>query len=288
MTNNFILNLDKLEVCYTATPETIEELRDTKYREYEGFRIFSIDSDNSTKESFLQIDIKHPDTDGSLVWLKFGTLKVGSVFDVEEDSPRYVWLRLDNRILYTPMYPDTSIACYIYPISESLLLSYNNITKIDVAVDSNVNYFSRIKKAVRNMELVPIVLGSAYPEKKVIIDKLLYIHTADRERYRTNSISISSSEKDFSLAVYNKSEEIGESHKDYIAEWNGSLRTIYRAEVRLKRSALRDYLEAKGVTFEDLYYKLFNKELLFSLFCFYSDKLLRFRSGRDTVSILQL
>lgn len=288
MKNDFRLNIDKLEVCYTATPETIEELKDTKYREYDGFRIFSIDSDNSTKENYLQIDIRHPEPDGSLDWLRFGTLKVGSVFDVEEDSPRYVWLRLDNRILYTPMYPDTSIACYIYSISDSLSLSFNNITKLDIAIDGSTNFFSRIKRAIRNMELTPIVLGSAYPEKKVIIDKLLYIHTADRERYRTGTIAISSREKDFSLSAYNKTEEIAESGKDYIADWDDMKRNIYRLEVRLKRAALIDYLVKSSLNFEELYYKLFNKELLFSLFSYYSDKLLRFRSGRNVLSVLEV
>lgn len=285
MKGKISLGLDKLEVCYTASPEVYADLKDTRYRELDGFRLLVIDPNNSTKESYLQIEVRA--TNGAMEWERFGVLKVGSTFE-EEDSPRYVWIRVDNRMLYTPFYPDTPAACHIHYIADCLSLNFNNITKLDISADSNTNYFARIKKAIRNMDLVPIVLGSAYPEKKTIISKLLYIHTADRERYRTNSISISSSEKDFSLAVYNKTEEIGDSGKEYIREWTSLNDTIHRVEVRLKRTAIKDYLLANSATFEDLYLNLFDKELLFSIFCYYSDKLLRFRSGRDCISILQL
>ena len=287
MKNKLQLNLDKIEVCYTASPEVIEDLKDTRYRELEGFRFFTTE-DKGTKESHYQIDIQLPNGDGVLDWVRFGTMKIGSTFDKEEEAPTYIWIRIDNRMLYTPIYPDTPTATYIYFIADSLSLIYNNITKVDLAIDGNLNYFSRIKKAVRNMELTPIVLGTAYPEKKEIIKKLLYIHTADRVRYRTGTISISSSEKDFSLSVYNKSEEITESGKDYIKEWTSLNDTIHRVEVRMKRTALKDYLSSKGNTFEDLYCNLFDKETQFALFSYFSDKLLRFRSGRNIISILEL
>lgn len=287
MTTKLQINLDKIEVCYTASPEVIEDLKDTRYRELEGFRFYSTE-DNGTKESYYQIDIQLPDSSGVLDWVRFGSMKVGSTFDNGEDAPTYIWIRIDNRMLYTPVYPDTPTATYLYFIADSLSLNYNNITKVDIAVDSNANYFSRIKRAVRNMELTPIVLGTAYPEKKEIIKKLLYIHTADRERYRTGTISIASSDKDFALSVYNKTEEIAESQKDYIKDWLNLNDTIHRVEVRLKRTAIKDYLSAKGIALEDLYYKLFDKEYQFSLFSFFSDKLLRFRSGRESISVLEL
>lgn len=287
MKSKLQINLDKLEVCYTAHPEVIEELKDTRYRELEGFRFYSTE-DKGTKESHYQIDIQLPDSSGFLDWVRFGSMKVGSTFDNEEDAPTYIWIRIDNRMLYTQVYPDTPTATYLYFIADSLSLNYNNITKLDIAIDGNQNYFSRIKRAVRNMELTPIVLGTAYPERKEIIKKLLYIHTADRERYRTGTISISSSDKDFALSVYNKTEEIMESQKDYIKDWLNLNDTIHRAEVRLKRTALKDYLQSRSLSFEELYYKLFDKETQFALFSHFSDKLLRFRSGRDSLSVLEL
>lgn len=287
MKSKIHLGLDRLEVCYSATPEVYQALKDTQYHELDGFRIFAIDADSNTKESYMQIDIAEPEEDGSAKWTKFGTIKVGSTFE-ETDSPRYVWIRVDNRMLYSPFYPDIPSASHLHYIADSLSLQFNNITKLDIAADSNTNYFTRIKKAVRNMDLIPIVLGTAYPERKEIIRKLLYIHTADRTRYRTGTISISSSEKDFSLSVYNKSEEIADSGKDYIREWTSLNDTIHRVEVRLKRTAIKDYLSSMSHTFEELYHNLFNIEYQFDLFRFFSDKLLRFRSGREIVSVLEL
>lgn len=287
MKNKAHMSIDRLEVCYSATPEVYEALKETEYKELDGFKIYSIDPNGSTKEHYLQIDILNPDESGYLEWMKFGTIKIGSTFE-EEDSPRYVWIRVDNRMLYFPFYPNVPSASHLHYIAESLSLNFNNITKLDIAIDSSTNYFARIKRAVRNENYTPIVLGSAYPEKKVIIGKLLYIHTADRERYRTGTISISSSEKDFALSVYNKTEEIAESGKDYIKDWTSLSDTIHRVEVRLKRTAIKDYLGRAGKSFEDLYYNLFNEEYQLAIFCHFSDKLLRFRSGREIISVLEL
>lgn len=220
--------------------------------------------------------------------MRFGTIKIGSTFEDEESPFRYVWIKIDNRVLYTPLYPSVSVLSYLYFIAEDLSLIYNNITRLDIAVDSNVNYPVRLKKAVRDMSLTPVVLGKAYTEPKEIIRKLLYIHTADRIRYRTDNISLSSSDKDEALCLYNKSEEIKESGKDYIAEWDRITGTIYRAEIRLKRAAIKEFLNNRGLTFEDLYLSIQDKERLLELFLFFSDRLVRFRRGRETINLLQL
>lgn len=278
------LNIDRLEVCYTASVPVVEELIDTAYMERSGYRIIAQESENN--ETILQVDIVAPE--GGPVWMSFASIKIGSTFETEDSPFRYVWIRVDNRVLYTPLYPSSPVLSYLFYIAEDLSLIYNNITRLDIAVDSGTNYPVRIKKAVRDMSLTPVVLGKAYPEPKEIIGKLLYIHTGDRIRYRTDNITLSSADKDEALCVYNKTEEIKESGKDYIAEWDGIKGTIYRAEVRLKRAALKDYLNSKGLTFEELYLNILNKERLLDLFLFYSDRLIRFRRGRDTINLLQL
>lgn len=279
MTESIKLNIDRLEICYTADTETIEALKDTMYQELDGFRIKSIESNNN-RETYLQIDIRNSED-----WIKFGTIKMGSTFEEEE---RYIWLKVDNRMLYEPVYPTISAASYIYYIADTLRLSYNNITRLDIAIDSQRNLFNRTKRAIRNKELTPIVLGKAYENPKEIITKLLYIHTADRRRYRTGNISLSSSDKDAALCIYNKTEEIAESGKDYIAEWDAIKGTIYRTEVRLKRGAIKEYMVSRGKPSEEVYLYLQDKEILFDIFLFFSNRLLRFRKGREIFSILDL
>lgn len=278
------LNTDRVEVCYTASIAIAEELKDTAYMERDGYRLTAQESEN--KETTLQIDIREPN--GGSEWMRFGSLKVCSAFEDEAAPFRYVWIKIDNRVLYTPLYPDVSIGSFLYYIADDLSLSYNNITRLDICIDSNVNFPMRIKKAVRNLELTPVILRKAYPEPKEIIDKLLYIHSGDRIRYRTSTITISSKDKDIALCSYNKTEEIQDSGKDYIAEWDEIKPTIYRAEVRTKRAALIDYLEKKSLSFEDIYYRLFDKELLFDIFQFFSDRLLHFRRGRSCLSVLEV
>lgn len=278
------LNTDRVEVCYTASTAIAEELKDTAYMERDGYRLTAQESEN--KETILQIDIREPEKGSE--WMRFGSLKVGSTFEDEAAPFRYVWIKIDNRVLYTPLYPDVSIGSFLYYIADDLSLSYNNITRLDICIDSSVNFPMRIKKAVRNLELTPVILRKAYPEPKEIIDKLLYIHSGDRIRYRTSTITISSKDKNIALCAYNKTEEIQDSGKDYIAEWNEIKPTIYRVEVRTKRAALIDYLEKRSLSFEDLYLRLFDKELLFDVFQFFSDRLLHFQKGRSCLSVLEV
>lgn len=220
--------------------------------------------------------------------MRFGIIKIGSTFEDEASPFRYIWLRIDNRVLYTPLYPSVSIAPFLYFIADDLSLSFNNITRLDIALDSSVNYPVRIKKAVRNLDITPVILRKAYTDPKEIIDRLLYIHSGDRIRYRTSTITISSKDKDIALCAYNKSEEIEESGKDYIREWENIKPTIYRLEVRTKRAALMDYLEKKSLSHEDLYFRLFEKDLLLDLFQFYADRMIHFRKGRSFLSVLEL
>jgi hypothetical protein len=286
--NEIVLNIDKVEICYTASMERVQDLKDTKYQEFDGFRILSVDSNNKI-ETHLQIDILYPSEDnGTLEWTKFAVLKIGSTFEDESSPSKFVWIKIENKALYTQLYPGFSILGFVYGIALDLGLTFNNITKLDIAIDVNYNSFVRVKKAIRNFELVPIVLGKAYTEPKEVIDKILYIHTADRIQYRTNSISISTKEKDLCLCIYNKSEEAIRNSKDYILDWDSMNGNIYRNEIRLKRHSILDYLDKNGMTFEDLYYQLNNQKTLFDMFLHYSNKVLRFRHGRELKSILEL
>lgn len=285
--NTININLDKVEFCYTAPIQTIKDLEDTKYKEFDGFRISSIESDNNL-ESLLQVDVLYSINDKELDWMKYAVLKIGSTFEDKDNPIRYVWMKIDNKALYTEFYPSSSILHFVYNITENLGLSFNNITKLDIAADVTYNTFFRIRRAIRNMELTPIILGKAYEKPNEVIDKVLYIHTADRIRYRTNTISISTKEKDMSLCIYNKSEEIKCNSKEYIAKWDGTDADIYRNEVRLKRTSIIDFLDKKGISFEDLYYMIHDMNLLFEMFLFFSNRIIRFRRGKDILSILEL
>ena len=276
------LNIDRLEVCYTASREVIDGLEDTTFWDRGEYRLLEFSRDKI--ETILKIEVFTP----SKEWVVFAWLRVGNKFEKEDDTSRYCWVSLENRALYSKGKEYGELP-YLYYIAEDLGLKFNNISYLELAVDSNINWFRRVRAALRSEEFVPVVLGKAYPDKKTIIPRLLYIHTGDRERYKTNTLVLKSQNGEVALELYDKEAEIKASGKEYIRESFGiSSGGLFRAEVKIRNRALSDFCTAYGMAQNDVYMRITDGSLLFDLFLFYSDRLLRFRERRSLVSVLQL
>ena len=271
------LHLDRLEVCYTAPREVIDNLEDTTFWDRVEYRLQEEARDKV--EATFKIEVLSPGAERE--WKVFAWLRIGNRFEKEEDSSRLCWIRLDNKALYS------GELAYLYYIADDLGLEFHNITDKEIAVDSNVNWFRRVRAAIRNKELIPVVLGKAYTDMKEIISRLLYIHTGDRMRYKTDTLVVKGA--DSSLKLYDKGKEIEESGKEYIRESFG-LRSggMYRAEVKVNNRALSDYCASVGCTQYDIYMKLIDKGFLLELWHYFGNKLLRFKEKRNQVSIWQL
>lgn len=275
------LNIDRLEVCYKAPRELMDSLEDTRSWEREGYRLQEFSRDRI--ETVLKIEVYVPG--GGLE--VFAWLRIGNKFESEEDTFRYCWITLENKALYTKGKEYGELP-YLYWIEEDLGLEFNNISYLELALDSNVNWFRRVRAAIRTEELTPIVLGRAYKDMKERIKKLLYLHTADRIRYRTGTLSLKSANGEVALEVYDKGEEIEESGKHYIRDCFGLPGGLYRLEVKVRNRAFTDFCKAYGLTRYDIYMRLLDKSLLFELWLFFCDKLLRFKEGREKLSLVQL
>lgn len=275
-------NIDRLEICYTAPREVIDSLEDTTFWEREGYRLQEVSRDRI--EATFKIEVITPGVERE--WVVFAWLRIGNRFEKEEDTFRYCWISLDNRALYTPG-KDYGELPYLYWIIDDLGLEFHNITDMEISLDSNVNWFRRVRAAIRNEEVTPIVLGKAYPDREEIISRLLYIHTGDRLRYRTDTLIVKGA--DTSLKLYDKGREVVENGKEYIRECFG-LRSggLYRAEVKVNNKAISDYCTSIGCTQYDIYMKLLDRSQLFELWHSFTNKLLRFKEKRTQVSLLQL
>ena len=277
-------NVDRLEVCYTAPREVIDSLEDTTFWDRGEYRLHEVSRDRI--EVLFKIEVLTPGVERE--WVVFAWLRIGNRFEREEDSFRYCWISLDNRALYTPG-KDYGELPYLYWIEDDLGLKFNNISYMEIALDSNVNWFRRVRAALRTEGIVPIILGKAYPDMKEKIKKLLYIHTGDRVRYRTDTLSLKSANGEIALEIYDKGEEIEESGKQYIRDCFG-LRSggLYRLEVKVRNRALEDFCSSYGLSQYDIYMRLLDRGLLFELWLYYCNKLLRFKEKRTQVSLVQL
>lgn len=279
------LNIDKLTLCYIAPKSIVDELENTKVWVCEGFRIDRVEEFETNNETYLKISISEPNEEE---YKEYALIKIGNKFEKEEDDKRYVWIMIDNRIFYGYNRYSNDLN-YIFYIADYLKLEFNNITDIHIALNSNINWFCKVKKAIRNLSLIPIILNKKYPNEKEIIDKVLYLHTADRKRYRTDTMIIKNAEKDMEIDLYDKTNEIIESNKEYIKDDFGGDTNIFRNEVRLKKTALKDFLDNKGINWEDFYMRLTDFEFLFDVYIYFQNKIIRFTNKkRELISILEL
>jgi hypothetical protein len=100
---------------------------------------------------------------------------------------------------------------------------------------------------------------------------------------------IKNADKDMEIDLYDKSNEISDTNKDYIREDFGIKSNIFRNEVRLKKSALKDYLDYRKLKWEDFYIRLIDFDFLFDVYYFFQNKMIRFANKkRETISILEL
>jgi hypothetical protein len=279
------LNIDKLTLCYIAPKSIVDELENTKVWVCDGFKIDRVEEFETNNETYLKISISEPNEEE---YKEYALIKIGNKFEKEEDDKRYVWIMIDNRIFYGYNRYSNDLN-YIFYIADYLKLEFNNITDIHIALNSNINWFCKVKKAIRNLSLIPIILNKKYPNEKEIIDKVLYLHTADRKRYRTDTMIIKNAEKDMEIDLYDKTNEIIDSNKKYIKDDFGGNTNIFRNEVRLKKTALKDYLDYKGINWEDFYMRLTDFEFLFDVYIYFQNKIIRFTNKkRELISILEL
>lgn len=281
------MNFDKVEICFVGTKELIDNIENTQHWERDGYYLELENSENKdNRETILSIWVYDSKEENGKI--KFGTLKFGNSFESDEDRIRYCWLRVDNKILYSKSKLSTTLHS-IYFIQDDLGLEFNNITSLDIAIDSNICWFKRIKSAIRNKELIPIILNKSYQNMKEEIEPVVYDHRGDRIKYRSNTMYISNSEKDMIFSTYDKGKEILSSGKAYIRDWFDSKGKIFRAEIRLKNKSLSDFCEKNNLTQYDLYMRFFDMNLWFDLYYFFANRIIRFvDSSRNQISFLQL
>lgn len=272
---SFRLCVDYLELCYVATPEMAQYLIDLDFYDEGCFSVGAMEQEGRDTQLSVQAywnsDIEQT----------FGTLRVAPISD--RDTPCYVWFKVANWVLYD----EGAFYCLDY-ITDSLGLTLNNITRLDVAIDTTHNHYKRLRAAIRCSDLVPVVLGRAYPNMEETIAPLLYIHSGNRIKYTSHSIAIANHDKTMRLAVYDKSKEIKQSGKEYITKAHNIKKQLWRIEVRLRRKALLDYLTKEGKAYEDILYRLRDEALLWGLLTFFCDRLLHFQQGRKLVSMLDV
>lgn len=240
------VNIDYLKLCYRQPEGLFQEIASTQGNMVFRFcyDLLIIDRD----EQRILAKVLIPDEGGP--W-SLGTLTLnnGNSFNGR------AFFEFDNRALYEvlswlPGQRPTNFIGLIDYVADDLGLVYNNCTRIDIALDTNVNILTRLRKRIRNVDELDMYLCRHKvngPDIKLDGYGEYYASTRRRLLKRPEIIIGQAKEEGTKLKIYDKSRELQESRPDkterYFAwlgkDWNRDKDHIFRVEVSIRNEDLK-------------------------------------------------
>jgi len=245
MREKYKLNIDYLKFCYRQPEGVFEAISGTVGDIFygDGYELLITERDVSIIRAEVLIQ-----REGELMSLGTLMLNNGSKFKGK------AFFEYSNRAFYETSIMTPEKANYIQYfdyIATDLGLEYNNCTRVDIALDTNVNVLARVKKNIRNNEGLDMYLcrhkivdaGAKMPgygeyyastRKRLIKHPEIIIEQAKNEGTR--------------LKIYNKSRELVEHRGDktdrYYSwlgdKWDRDKDTVYRVEVSIRNEDIKD------------------------------------------------
>lgn len=250
------VNIDKLKVCMMQPDGLFEQMYNIEqdYVPFDGFVLKFVEKDIDA----IVCKVLLNEVDQAEILL--GTL----VFNNTCKYAGRAFFEFENSALYTIEFVDAGDNKYnkiahLYYIMEVLGLELNNITQLDLARDSNINFIKKITKAVKDYEGLDMYLNGkkiVNPTKKIPDYGAFY--GASRKRLASQpTLYLSQAKKSvgLSMRVYDKTKELSEqsTHKKmrYI-QWLGwTAPNIYRVEITLHNVNVRDFCTIAGTEVEE-------------------------------------
>jgi len=261
------LTVDAYTACYLASDEVVRFLNNITYDDnfYYEFKLHRIDNLSGIYDNLIHVSVQNPN---DYEYMHYGDLYYSEKRKDKEGNV-YVWFKIENKALYTSYHKNQNILWIMGLISDELGLVDNNITTLDIACDSNVNWSRRIKRAVFNKNLLPIVNRKAYDDEREQIPGLRFSFGCNQLRLSDLAMYLKQNIKDggFEMKGYDKGNEIEASEKQYISEWLGMKKPM-RIELHLKNEQLTEFCSS---TIMQRYFnipagcKMSPNELLFEL-----------------------
>ena len=269
--------IDKLQICYEPTNSVyLEDLKTVQLNgiiTIAGFHFHRLSNDRF-KHFFCVYD-KDNKVVATLKFFKYAN---------ENNSSKYFFLEVNNEVLYDPK------RLYGLLLMPGMVgLTFHNFTCIDLAYDSPYNTTTMIRKRMRDESLDTIINGKVVKDRSSILDGLTCTHSVTIKKLKNLTITIKQKKAQkhvydgVTVQAYNKKEEIlNASDKQYILDYWGNPKRLYRLEVRLHNEDIKAFLSHELITPSmDI---LFNYAQLKDMFLFHLNSVIRFRSGRKIIA----
>lgn len=229
--------------------------------------------------------------------------------DLEISNTSFVgkaFFTFTNKSLYTP---STQIfrekhnnVIHLQYIADCLGLQLNNITTIEIAVDTNFNFQRKIQSNITDTTKEMYINGKKIKDMNTRLKN--YFEVKGRTRKQTDKYpTIVVKQADgLSLKIYNKSVEMQENEQgkmEYIPQWNGFGGTddneqIYRAEITATREDIRDFyaflsdFRTDWAEPEYFLYHLLNEDFRALLWHYSTHRLMYFRADGEDIDLIDL
>ena len=274
MSGSYGIFIDELRICYTAKNDALNSFKDVevgKYIDIDLYRFYRITNDRY-KFFFHIVEDGEP-----VAQMKFDMY-------AETSNTHFVFFKFENRILYNLEWLQD-----VLTLPESLGMTLNNYTAVDLACDSSVNITSFIKRMMRDKSITTIINRKAVRDRKGTLKEVHFDYSTslDRLKYPTVTIlqkkAIHNKTEGVTVQAYDKRAEIlNHSHKDYILSNYGNPKKLYRLEVRLHYQELKDYFSIIKTVPAPV--DLLSQEFLKNMFFYHLYTVIRFSRGRHKIN----
>ena len=265
------IQVDELKICYTATPDDLNELLSVEIgssMELFGYRFCRAISDR------FRYYFEVWENDEQVAWLKYG------LYTDLSTAKHFIYFKINNQVLYNPAQLNNTLK-----LPDMFGFVFNNYTAIDLALDGNVNFTSLIKRMIRNKAVTTIINGKAIRDRKQVLQGVNFQYSTSLDRLKHAAITIkqkkaiSNKKNGIVVQAYDKKAEVEQnSDKRYILDFYGQPKRLYRLEVRLHYQELKDYFNK--VNGEPIIKTMSDQDLLQDLFYYHLSAVLRFTQGR--------
>lgn len=287
--------IDKLKICYTLSDTSrLHELRENLLERFEvqewDFHLRRIEGKHFNNVYEIVYIFNKDNNPEDMEEQVFGTLQWGLRSDHDEAFKPYVWLYVDNSQFYLKYdYSTNGRLMFLGYIEQMLGLVFNNITHLDLALDSSTNYSKALIKLIRDKDYYPIINGSKITERKRLIEDILYIGVGNLERIKEYSLLIQQKKNDLSLNSYNKKREVeNKSKKFYIMDRYKNPNQLHRLEIRINSDVLKDFFIRNRIEYNPSMF--ITDDWLWLLFLTFLNRIIRFQTvkGRKVYGVMDL
>lgn len=287
--------IDKLKICYTLSDTSkLHELRENLLERFEvqewDFHLRRIEGKHFSNVYEIVYIFNKDNNPEDMEEQVFGTIQWGLRSDHDEAFKPYVWLYVDNSQFYLKYdYSTNGRLMFLGYIEQMLGLVFNNITHLDLALDSSTNYSKALIKLIRDKDYYPIINGSKIMDRKKLIEDILYIGVGNLERIKEYSLLIQQKKNDLSLNSYNKKREVeNKSKKFYIMDRYKNPNQLHRLEIRINSDVLKDFFIRNRIEYNPSMF--ITDDWLWLLFLTFLNRIIRFQTakGRKVYGVMDL